>query len=145
MLDVVEQLLGPDILLYNSGYTVKEAGAKSHVSWHQDLTYWGLSDDAQVSMWLALSPATTESGCMRMVPGSHKARVDHRTTNDPDNVLYQGQTVSGVDEKAAMPCPLQPGEASFHHGLTLHASSPNTGTERRIGFNLQYNRHTFAS
>lgn len=71
VLDLVEAMLGPDILLYNVTYIVKEPGAASHVSWHQDLTYWGLSHDDQVSMWLAFSPATELSGCMRMVPGSH--------------------------------------------------------------------------
>ncbi len=139
VLDIVEQLIGPDILLYNVTYIVKEAGSLSHVSWHQDLTYWGLSHDDQVSMWLALSPATAESGCMRMIPGSHlDGRVDHQATEDRDNVLLQGQTVPGVDENKAVRCPLRPGEASFHHGWTLHASMPNQGRDRRIGLNVQY-------
>ncbi len=139
VLDLVEAMLGPDILLYNVTYIVKEAGAASHVSWHQDLTYWGLSHDDQVSMWLALSAATELSGCMRMVPGSHlKARLDHETTEDASNVLYQGQTVHGVAEDSAVMCPLRPGEASFHHGWTLHASMPNRSPDRRIGLNVQY-------
>ena len=138
-LDVVEQLIGPDILLFNVTYIIKEAGAASHVSWHQDLTYWGLSDDDQVSMWLALSPATNETGCMKMLPGSHKnGRRDHSATDDENNVLLQGQTVSDIDETDSVLCPLEPGEASFHHGWTLHASTPNTGTDRRIGLNVQY-------
>ena len=139
VLDLVEALIGPDILLYNVTYIVKEAGTTSHVSWHQDLTYWGLSHDDQVSMWLALSPATAESGCMRMVPGSHRqGRFDHEATEDGSNVLYQGQTVRGVDESLAVTCPLRSGEASFHHGWTLHASMPNVGDDRRIGLNAQY-------
>lgn len=139
VLDIVEALIGPDILLYNVTYIVKEAGAASHVSWHQDLTYWGLSHDDQVSMWLALSPATEESGCMRMVSGSHKrGRIEHEATDDDANVLLQGQTVRDVDEGAAIMCPLQPGEASFHHGWTLHASMPNRSDDRRIGLNIQY-------
>ena len=139
VLDIVETLIGPDILLYNVTYIVKEAGAASHVSWHQDLTYWGLSHDDQVSLWLALSPATEESGCMRMIPGSHRlGRIEHQATEDAANVLLQGQTVQGVDERAAVLCPLQPGEASFHHGWTLHASMPNRSKDRRIGLNIQY-------
>ena len=138
-LDIVEQLIGPDILLFNVTYIIKEAGAASHVSWHQDLTYWGLSDDDQVSMWLALSPATGETGCMKMLPGSHKqGRREHAPTQDEHNVLLQGQTVAGIDESESVLCPLQPGEASFHHGWTLHASTPNAGTDRRIGLNVQY-------
>lgn len=139
MLDVVEQMIGPDILLYNVTYIIKEANSPSHVSWHQDLTYWGLSHDDQVSAWLALSPATAKSGCMRMIPGSHTSGVHkHETSEDETNVLLQSQTIKGVDESNAVMCPLQPGEASFHHGWTLHASMPNNSNDRRIGLNIQY-------
>jgi len=138
-LDIVEQLIGPDILLFNVTYIIKEAGAASHVSWHQDLTYWGLSHDDQVSMWLALSPATEQTGCMKMIAGSHtQGPIKHSTTEDKNNVLLQGQTVTQVDNNRSTLCPLQPGEASFHHGWTLHASTPNLGTDRRIGVNVQY-------
>jgi hypothetical protein len=53
-------------------------------------------------------------------------------------VLFQGQTVLGVDESKSIMCPLKPGEASFHHGWTLHSSMPNKSNERRIGLNVQY-------
>jgi hypothetical protein len=139
VLDLVEALIGPDILLYNVTYVIKEPRTDAHVSWHQDLTYWGFSDDAQVSMWLALSPATAESGCMRMVPGSHlEGRREHEVTERGTNVLLQGQTVHGVAETEALLCPLSPGQAWFHHGWTLHASMPNLSADRRIGLNVQY-------
>ena len=76
---------------------------------------------------------------MRMLPGSHKVgRLHHETTDDSSNVLLQGQTVRGVAEEEAVLCPLQPGQASFHHGWTLHASLPNKSNDRRIGLNVQY-------
>tara|TARA_B100000902_G_C26970377_1_gene745039 strand:- start:234 stop:683 length:450 start_codon:yes stop_codon:yes gene_type:complete len=90
-------------------------------------------------MWMALSPATEESGCMKMIPGSHKqGRQKHEVTTDKTNVLLQGQTVTSVDENNAVFCPLKPGQATFHHGWTLHASMPNISSERRIGLNVQY-------
>lgn len=139
VLDLVEQLLGPDILIYNVEFIVKEPRTPSFVSWHQDLTYWGFDSDDQVSMWLALSPATKESGCMRMVPGSHaNGMLEHVNSKDENNVLFQGQSVQGVDESKAVVCALEPGEATFHHGWTLHASFPNQTDERRIGLNVQY-------
>jgi ectoine hydroxylase-related dioxygenase (phytanoyl-CoA dioxygenase family) len=139
ILDVVEALIGPDILLFDVTYIVKEPCSGAFVSWHQDLTYWGFSGDQQVTVWVALSPATQRSGCMRMVPGSHRAgRREHRDVDDRDNVLHRGQTVADVAEATAVWCPLQPGEASFHHGWTLHASTPNQSDDRRIGVNIQY-------
>lgn len=139
VLGLVASLIGPDILVYNVEYIVKEPKSASYVSWHQDLTYWGFDNDDQVSMWLALSSASAESGCMRMIPGSHAAgRVGHEKTVDENNVLFQGQTVKQVNEDDAILCALNPGEASFHHGWTLHASTPNKSNDRRIGLNVQY-------
>ena len=139
VLDVVETMIGPNILLHNSTFIIKEPHTPSHVSWHQDLTFWGLSHDDQVSMWLAFSPASEESGCMRMIPGSHKTGVyKHEATDDESNVLLQGQTIQGVDESRSVMAPLASGEASFHHGWTLHASMPNNSDDRRIGLNVQY-------
>ena len=71
ILDVVEDLIGPDILCWNTIFWTKEARSPSFVSWHQDLNYWGLDASDLVSAWLALSPAMVESGCMRVLPGSH--------------------------------------------------------------------------
>lgn len=142
VLDAVEACIGPNILLYNSMYVIKEPHSPAKVNWHQDLTYWGLSDDdAQVTIWLALSPATVESGCMQMVPGSHLGgRVDHVTPEQraDDDVLDLGQYIEGVDLEAATHVPLEPGEMSLHHGWTVHSSLPNRSDDRRIGFNAQF-------
>ena len=125
--------------MYNVTYVIKEAKSVSHVSWHQDLTYWGFSNDKVVSLWLALSDASALSGAMKMIPGSHKLGVfNHKKTKDENNVLIQGQTVENVDESKAVLCSLKPGQASFHHGWTLHTSGTNNSNDRRIGLNIQY-------
>ena len=140
MLDFVEDLIGKNILLYNATFIIKEPKSKKHVSWHQDLTYWGFdNNEKQVSSWIALSNVNDLSGCMKMIPGSHKEGFfEHNSTTDSNNILSRGQTVQNVKTEKAVSCPLLPGEASFHHGLTLHASQPNNSTDRRIGLNLQY-------
>ncbi len=144
VLDVVERLIGPDILLYNSTFIIKEPNSDAHVSWHQDLTYWGLADDdAQVSMWLALAPATAESGCMVAIAGSHlDGRIDHVERPSDSNVLLLGQEIADVDASfdvdAGVACELEPGQASFHHGWTVHSSPPNRSDDRRIGLNVQF-------
>jgi len=141
LLDIIEQLLGPNILLYSVAYIIKEAHSESHVSWHQDLTYWGLDSDAQVSVWLALSDASEASGCMHMIPGSHTSgQQQHHTTQDKNNVLLSGQTVTNLDTTNAVVTSLAAGQASLHHGWTLHSSKPNTSDDRRIGLNIQYIR-----
>ena len=74
-----------------------------------------------------------------MIPGSHKnGFFEHHSTEDKNNVLSRGQTVKDIDINKAVSCPLEPGEVSFHHGLTLHASQPNFSNDRRIGLNFQF-------
>jgi len=141
LLDIVEAILGPDIILYNVTYIIKEPNSRAFVSWHQDLTYWGFDGSDQVSAWLALSPANARSGCMQMIPGSHLVGMqDQETADDPDNVLLQSQTITNVDESLAVTCELEPGEVSLHHGWTVHCSRPNLSGDRRIGLNAQYIR-----
>ena len=139
LLDIVEQLIGPDILLYSTSYIVKEAYSESHVSWHQDLTYWGLDSDAQVSVWLALSDASEASGCMHMIAGSHRnGQQHHHHTQDENNVLLSGQTINDIDPNQSVVASLTAGQASFHHGWTVHCSKPNVSDDRRIGLDIQY-------
>ena len=86
ILDAVEDLIGLDILCWNTLFWTKEPHSKSFVSWHQDLNYWGLDTDELITVWLAISPATLESGCMSVLPGSHKGEL---MLNCP-RFLYQG-------------------------------------------------------
>mgnify|MGYP006085533807 CR=1 FL=1 len=139
ILDIVKTILGNNILLYNATYLIKEVNDPTYVSWHQDLTYWGFSYDDVVSVWLALSSTNKKSGGMRMIPRSHKnGKINHKITFDTNNMLLQGQTVENVNENNSVFCPLLPGEASFHHGWTLHSSLPNESLDRRMGLNLHY-------
>ena len=140
ILDAVEDLIRGDILCWNTFFWVKEPGSESFVSWHQDLRYWGLDTNDLVSVWLALSPATVESGCMRVLPGSHEGDLlPHEDEYKTDNLLTRGQEISvEVDETKAVPMPLQPGEISLHNVRLAHASGPNRSSDRRIGLSLHY-------
>ncbi|MEM1145629.1 MAG: phytanoyl-CoA dioxygenase family protein [Pseudomonadota bacterium] len=138
ILDAVEAVLGHNILALHVDIFIKEAGSPKFISWHQDLHYWGLDSDNEVTAWLALSPATKESGCMRFIPGSHKRKYEHRDTFAGDNMLTRGQEAVGVSEEDAIFAELQPGEMSLHHGKLLHASTANTSSDRRIGVAIRY-------
>ena len=141
ILDAVEGVLGPDILVWSAEFFIKEPETDAIITWHQDLTYWGLGEtDEEVTAWLALSDVTSESGCMRFVPGSHKNRiVPHEDTFADNNLLSRGQEIAvDVDEGAAVDVVLKPGQLSLHHGRMFHASGPNRSTDRRIGMAIRY-------
>lgn len=137
--DAVASLLGPDLLLWACSLFIKEPHTSAFISWHQDVHYWGLDDASEVTAWLALSPATAESGCMRFVAGSHKAAVPHTDTFAADNMLSRGQEIAvEVDESATVNAELRPGQMSLHHGLAFHASHGNRSDDRRIGLAFRY-------
>ena len=140
ILDAVEDLIGPDILCWNTFFWIKEPLSETFVSWHQDLRYWGLDTDHLVSVWLALSPATLETGCMRVLPGSHKGDLlPHADEYKEHNLLTRGQEIAvEVDEDKTVAMPLQPGEVSLHNVRLAHASGPNRSTDRRIGLSMHY-------
>ena len=140
ILDPVEQLIGPDILCWNTIFWIKEAGSRSFVSWHQDSRYWGLSSDKVVSAWLALSDASIRAGCMRVMPGTHIGdTLAHRDGYHEDNMLTRGQEiVDGVDEAAAVHMPLEAGQMSLHSYRLAHASGPNLSDDRRIGVSMHF-------
>ena len=95
VVDPMEDLLGPDILCWNTLFWIKEAGSPSFVSWHQDITYWGLAGGQVVTAWLALSPASVESGCMRVMPGTHEGELmAHEDRYREGNMLTRGQEIS---------------------------------------------------
>ncbi|MEM7742535.1 MAG: phytanoyl-CoA dioxygenase family protein [Pseudomonadota bacterium] len=137
--DPVAAILGEDLIVMACSFFIKPASSTAFVSWHQDLHYWGLEGDDEVTAWVALSPATKASGCMKFVPGSHRQVAEHRDTFAEDNLLTRGQEIAvEVDEADAVAVELAPGEMSLHHGRLFHGSDPNTSDDRRIGLAIRY-------
>lgn len=138
ILDAVEDLIGPDILICGTVLFIKDARDDAFVSFHQDVTYMGLDPHDGVSAWLALTASNASNGCMRMIPGSHRLPLrSHRDTEDSSNILTRGQTIDAVDSDAAIDIELEPGQMSLHSLRTIHESKPNTSDDRRIGFTIQ--------
>ena len=141
ILNAVEGILGPDVMLYSVEFLTKEPHTKHIVTMHQDLAYWGMGNmDNILTAWLALSPATTTSGCMDFVRGSHKNEIlSHEDSFDEHNLLSRGQEIKvDVSDSDKVAVELRPGAMSLHHGLTIHGSGPNRSDDRRIGVAIRY-------
>lgn len=140
ILDPVESLLGPDILCWETVLFIKEPGDEAYVSWHQDVAYWGLEPYDVLTAWVALSPSTRRSGCMRVLPGSQKGEIArHKDTFAKNNMLSRGQEMQvEVDETQVVDIELQPGQMSLHHVMIAHGSDPNHADDRRIGLAIRY-------
>jgi ectoine hydroxylase-related dioxygenase (phytanoyl-CoA dioxygenase family) len=139
VLDAVEDIIGPDILIHSSTIFTKYPRDEKFVSWHQDSHYWGLSEPRLVSAWIALTDSTIDNGCLRVLPGTHTRAFAHLEEPRQTNILSRGTTVSGtVDVDQAIDIVLRAGEMSFHHANLIHGSNPNASAGPRIGVAVRY-------
>ena len=139
ILDIVEEIIGPNILCWDTDFFIKEANDPAYVSWHQDSPYWGLEPLDVVTVWVALTEVPVESGAVRFIPGSHNhGELPHVDSFHEHNLLSRGQAAQGVDESKAVDVPLKAGEASIHSIRVVHGSQPNTTANRRVGIAIPY-------
>ena len=140
ILDVVEQVIGPDIILWGCQSFCKPAGTGMEVPWHQDGRYWPIDPLATCTVWVALDDSTCENGCMRYIPGSHlggrvyKHRKDDRPDLALDLVLEEGE----ADTARARDVVLDAGQFSVHDAYLVHGSNANRSTKRRAGLAIRY-------
>ncbi|MDW3179051.1 MAG: phytanoyl-CoA dioxygenase family protein [Acidimicrobiia bacterium] len=137
IVSAVNSLVGDDVALWSTVLFIKEPDSSAFVSWHQDAFYMGLEPQNFVTAWLALTPSTYESGCVSVIPRSHRRSLEHTDTFGSDNILTRGQEVAEIDTRQAVHLELRPGQMSLHHPWLVHGSQPNRSAERRVGVAMQ--------
>lgn len=140
IVDAVEDLLGPDILLYTSRFFIKEPRSDGIAAWHQDSTYFGLRPFDHVTAWVALSDVTAEAGPVEFAAGSHiRGQLRQKSGLVRNSVNTAGQIiVEWFDRSEIGRAILGPGQFSLHHTCVVHQSQPNRSDQRRIGIALSY-------
>lgn len=141
LLDAVEKILGPDILVDGTLVFYKPPRDASYVSWHQDSVYSGWHLTPSTSAWIALTDSHRANGCMRVIPGSHRdGLLEHDTVQDDPHLLNRrGERIRmDVDESRAVDVVLRAGEMSLHQSNIIHGSQPNSSAEPRIGFIVRF-------
>lgn len=140
IVDAVEDLIGPDLLVYTSTFFIKEPGSQTFAAWHQDATYFGIRPHEHVTAWIALSDAGTVAGCMEVLSSKGQPRQFHHAAARLEHSINgAGQTiVEKIDGTGAVPMALKAGEFSMHHTLCVHRSAPNAASHRRVGFGISY-------
>lgn len=140
ILDAVEDLIGPDILLYTSRFFIKEPMSEGIAAWHQDSTYFGLRPYDHVTAWVALCDVTPDTGPVEFAVGSHiRGQLQQKSGLIKNSVNTAGQIiVEWFDQSQIDRAILKPGQFSFHHTCVVHQSQPNRSNERRIGLALSF-------
>ena len=139
ILDMAEQLIGPDIALWNMSFFAKPALNGKKTPYHQDGEYWPIRPLATCTVWIAVDDATVENGCLRFIPGSHKDKrlMAHEQKNNPEYVLQQELKATEFDESAAEDLILEAGQMSLHDVFLAHGSERNTSAKPRRGITLR--------
>jgi ectoine hydroxylase-related dioxygenase (phytanoyl-CoA dioxygenase family) len=139
VLDRVEAVIGPDIILWGAHMFAKPPRDGKEVPWHQDGHYWPIRPLATCTVWVALDDSTRENGAMRYIAGSHKmGTFTHLTDTDDRLALNQVLQPGQVDESQARDVELQAGQMSLHDVHLVHGSPPNFSDKRRAGLALRY-------
>ena len=136
LLDVVEQIIGPDIKCFLTMMIYKPPGLEGvHHPFHQDKSYFNFGPaDQIIGTWVALDKTTAANGTMVFIPASHKEMVPHTyDASDRQNfgIFYaEGHEAGHPDEVVVE---LDPGAGVFFHSQLLHRTGPNiTNGHRRV-------------
>ncbi len=140
ILDMVAQVIGDDIALWNSSFFAKPARVGTKTPWHQDGEYWPIEPLATCTVWIAIDASTVENGCLRVIPGSHKSKrlAKHTENNAPGLALNLELNGDEFDESQAENIILEPGQLSLHDVYLYHGSEPNHSDNPRRGMTLRY-------
>jgi ectoine hydroxylase-related dioxygenase (phytanoyl-CoA dioxygenase family) len=140
IVDLVSDAIGQDLILWGCHVFCKPAGDGYETPWHQDGHYWPIRPLATCTVWLALDPSTEANGCLRVIPGSHRAQQLHEHLHEDRNDLTLSQRLAAgsFDEAQAVSLELQPGQMSLHDVYMIHGAAANRSTQRRTGVALRY-------
>lgn len=127
IVDMVAQLVGPNVRHFGGKLNMKAAGFGSPVEWHQDFAFAARTNDDMLAVGVPFDDMTEENGCLLIVPGSHKGPIYNHFQGD---VFVGGITDPDFDPGQVVPIELAAGDISIHHGRSLHASAPNTTPDK---------------
>lgn len=139
ILDMVEQLIGSNFILWGMTIFGKPAKVGKATPWHQDGDYYPIEPLETLTVWISLDGSTPEQGCMRYIPGSHKDHrvYSHHFEHRDDYTLAQVIDDDQVDLNAARDIVLERGQISLHDVYLVHGSGPNLSAKRRMGLVLR--------
>ena len=140
IVELVSGVIGDDVILWGCHVFCKPAGTGYETPWHQDGHYWPIRPLANCTAWVALEPSTRANGCLRVIPGSHRAQrlYEHLHEDRTDLTLNQRLDDAAFDPSTAADVELEPGQMSLHDVYMIHGADANRSPQRRTGVALRY-------
>lgn len=135
VLDAVESVLGPDILVRNGDVFTRDVGGQEGVTWHVDSSRPGPEMDGMLSAWIGLSASSADNGALEFAVGSHRDGVTRGTADDLGLTPDQVQSVEAGEVALNE---MEPGQMSLHHIRLAHRSKTNQTQDRRVAYVVRY-------
>jgi len=139
LVDIVAELMHPQVALYHSKLLPKEAGIGAATPWHQDYAYWKTDKNRpmMINCQLAIDPMTLENGCLEFIPGSHRWGLqDHEQHQETFGKFLPGHYYK---REEGVTVPMEPGDGIFFTSLVIHGSAPNKSPHPRWANTFAYN------
>ncbi|MCC6467129.1 MAG: phytanoyl-CoA dioxygenase family protein [Alphaproteobacteria bacterium] len=131
ILEPVSDLLGPDLLLTDSIFRIKDPGTAVNYGWHQDAARITV-EPCPVIVYVAFSPATAENGCLSVIPGTHRAVQPFDLVSNPGQPNRRVARVRDPAVEQAVRLELEPGEIAIFSANVVHGSPANRSRARRF-------------
>lgn len=130
LVEVLNSLLGPDLLLFRSTLMLKPAFHGSVHGLHQDSAYWPMEPPSLVTVSIALNDSSPENGCFHVIPESHKWGLQNwgRIARDQNEKMTERRD---IDTSKQIEVPLTAGSVLFFHSLMVHGSGSNQSPSPR--------------
>jgi len=138
ILDMIEEVIGPNIVMWAVHFWYKEPKNGKYLPWHQDEAYWPMEPKKNVTCWIALGPTFEANGCLRVIPGTHREEWEHAAMNDAASAFGKGMKSDDVDESRAVSLEMNPGEVVIFNEKTVHGSNPNVSDIARVALSVRF-------
>ncbi len=140
LLDLIEQVLGPDFALWNMTFFGKPAHDGKEVPWHQDGEYWPVEPMATCRVWIALDDCSTENGCLRYIRGSHRQQrlLPHRENASATLLINQEIGAGEIDQYNVIDMTLKAGQLAIHDVFMVHGSQANLSDKLRRALAMNF-------
>ena len=140
LLDIVDQIIGPDIIVWGSRIFSKAPQTGRATPWHQDGEYWPIRPLATATVWIAIDESNEDNGCLKILTGSNRAKMllPHQSLSGQGAALDKEIKPEFIESKDVVSVPLEPGQMVIFDVFTAHGASPNLSNQRRAGFAIRY-------
>ena len=140
ILDIVDQLIGPDIIVWGSRIFSKAPQTGRATPWHQDGEYWPIRPLATATVWISIDESNEENGCLKILSGSNRTKslLPHQSLTGKGAALDKEIKPEFIKNEDIVSVPLEPGQMVIFDVFTAHGASPNFSEQRRAGFAIRY-------